>query len=375
MVEVVINTEEVRLELEREEGSIYAYESVDGVNWQLVTAVVLSLTNTSQPGMTAFAQMGEVVASLEQIEVVSDDKIVPDFTASTMSGLAPLTVDVSAIPVQAEDASYYWNFGTIDDAEGTTSSYTFAEPGEYIITLKVQSGDTLRTATKVVKVTWGDAAVTQRPFTINTGEVGESVRISAFAYGEAYTDSATTVPVSNPSEDVVNYYALFDENSVIAMDVVIPGVKEDINFNARNSVLATALYAPPEFYGVPTDLMGEFYKRFSAHPDFNSIVERVREGRQLYNSSDTSERIIKLAIDVARNYLQEQGEVPGTHLPGVVKAGTYIGQGAREFWCVHYTGNAVVFELEALEYTRAVVDVRDPEAVVQRVRAAQVARA
>ena len=60
---------------------------------------------------------------------------------------------------------------------------------------------------------------------------------------------------------------------------------------------------------------------------------------------------------------------PGTSVPGIIQAGTYVWQGTREFWCVHFTGRSVVFELEDLPYSRIVVDVRDPEAVVQRVRA------
>ena len=62
--------------------------------------------------------------------------------------------------------------------------------------------------------------------------------------------------------------------------------------------------------------------------------------------------------------------MPGTGLPGVIHAGTYIGE-TREFWCIHFTGRSIVFELEDLPYSRIVVDVRDPEAVVQRVRAAR----
>ena len=62
--------------------------------------------------------------------------------------------------------------------------------------------------------------------------------------------------------------------------------------------------------------------------------------------------------------------LPGTSFPGFILAGTYVGE-TREFWCIHYTGRGVVFELDGLFYTRIVVDVRDPEAVVQRVRAAR----
>ncbi len=62
---------------------------------------------------------------------------------------------------------------------------------------------------------------------------------------------------------------------------------------------------------------------------------------------------------------------PGTSVPGIVQAGTFYWRGEGEFWCIHYTGKSVVFELENLRYSRVVVDVRDPEAVVQRVRAAR----
>lgn len=58
----------------------------------------------------------------------------------------------------------------------------------------------------------------------------------------------------------------------------------------------------------------------------------------------------------------------GSNIPGLVYAGTYIGE-TREFWCVHFAGRSVVFELEDLPYDRVIVNVRNPEAVVQRVRA------
>lgn len=61
--------------------------------------------------------------------------------------------------------------------------------------------------------------------------------------------------------------------------------------------------------------------------------------------------------------------VPGTSIPSVIQAGTFYLQGGKEFWCVHYTSRSVVFELDDLPFTRIVVDVRDPEAVVKRVRA------
>ena len=61
--------------------------------------------------------------------------------------------------------------------------------------------------------------------------------------------------------------------------------------------------------------------------------------------------------------------LPGTSVPGLIQAGTYVGN-TREFWCVCYTGQSVIFELKDFSYNR-VADMRDPEAVVQRVQAAR----
>ena len=167
----------------------------------------------------------------------------PDFIASSLSGPAPLTVNFRAVPVGAADAGYSWNFNTIVDTPGEAASFTFTDPGEYAVVLKVQSGDRLRTATKIVTVTGGEPFMLQRPYTIDTKEVGESVEINVFSYGEVYTDSATTVPVADPKADQINYYDLRDATSDgVAMDVFIPGVKEEVRFNARNTVLSSTLY-------------------------------------------------------------------------------------------------------------------------------------
>lgn len=60
---------------------------------------------------------------------------------------------------------------------------------------------------------------------------------------------------------------------------------------------------------------------------------------------------------------------PGASVPGIVQAGTYYWRG--ELRCVRYTGRSVVFKFENLLYTRIVVDIHDPEAVVRRVRVAR----
>ena len=55
---------------------------------------------------------------------------------------------------------------------------------------------------------------------------------------------------------------------------------------------------------------------------------------------------------------------PGTHVPGVVVAGTYYEDGERVFWDVHDAAKAVVIELADQRYARLVIGVPDPRATV-----------
>jgi hypothetical protein len=55
---------------------------------------------------------------------------------------------------------------------------------------------------------------------------------------------------------------------------------------------------------------------------------------------------------------------PGTHLPGVITAGTFHQDGERVFWDVRDGARAVVIELVDERYARLVVEVADPGATV-----------
>ncbi|MFE7113493.1 hypothetical protein ACFU98_45565 [Streptomyces sp. NPDC057575] len=55
---------------------------------------------------------------------------------------------------------------------------------------------------------------------------------------------------------------------------------------------------------------------------------------------------------------------PGTHVPGVVTAGTFHVDGERVFWDVHDPAKAVVIQLADERYARLVIQVSDPRATV-----------
>lgn len=63
--------------------------------------------------------------------------------------------------------------------------------------------------------------------------------------------------------------------------------------------------------------------------------------------------------------------IPGTHLPGIIVAGSYLDNGKWTFWDVRGTGeNAIEVELEGVRYHRLVIDVADPDAECIRLQAA-----
>ncbi|MFE7811784.1 hypothetical protein ACFU5P_07355 [Streptomyces sp. NPDC057433] len=55
---------------------------------------------------------------------------------------------------------------------------------------------------------------------------------------------------------------------------------------------------------------------------------------------------------------------PGSHLPGVITAGTFHQDGEKVFWDVRDPSKAVVVELADERYARLVLQVDDPRATV-----------
>ena len=54
----------------------------------------------------------------------------------------------------------------------------------------------------------------------------------------------------------------------------------------------------------------------------------------------------------------------GTHVPGVIIAGTFRQEGDRVFWNVHQPEKVIVIELHEERYAKLVMEVADPPATV-----------
>jgi len=57
-------------------------------------------------------------------------------------------------------------------------------------------------------------------------------------------------------------------------------------------------------------------------------------------------------------------KAPGTHIPGFLTAGTFHLDGKRIFWDVRTPENVVVVDLNDEHYDQLVIEVKNPDAVV-----------
>ena len=63
--------------------------------------------------------------------------------------------------------------------------------------------------------------------------------------------------------------------------------------------------------------------------------------------------------------------LPGTHIPGLITAGTFYQSGRWVFWDVHDPAGTIVVDLADDRYDALVVEVADPAAAVAKIEAAR----
>jgi hypothetical protein len=84
-------------------------------------------------------------------------------------------------------------------------------------------------------------------------------------------------------------------------------------------------------------------------------------------------RAVRIDRAVARGWFHGL-RLPGTEIPGLIVAGTFVQRDGNVFFDVHDPDNTIVLDLDHEEYKRLVVEVEDPEATVAAVEAALAAR-
>jgi hypothetical protein len=74
--------------------------------------------------------------------------------------------------------------------------------------------------------------------------------------------------------------------------------------------------------------------------------------------------------DEVRERLRHSLRMPGTHLPGIITAGSYVEHGRWMFWDIHDGANAITIRIEHEKYDRLIVDVEDPASTVAAITTA-----
>jgi hypothetical protein len=60
--------------------------------------------------------------------------------------------------------------------------------------------------------------------------------------------------------------------------------------------------------------------------------------------------------------------LPGTHIPGVITAGTFYQDGKRVFWDVHNPEHTIVIDLHDERYSQLIVEVASPQTAVSLIK-------
>ncbi len=107
----------------------------------------------------------------------------------------------------------------------------------------------------------------------------------------------------------------------------------------------------------------------------NALIVHVRGMDRLWALKSRLEmplsHVVGAEVDpqVAREW-RKGIRAPGTHVPGVITAGTFYQEGDRVFWDVHDPERSVVIQLRDERYARLVIEVDDPPATAAAIQRA-----
>ena len=82
------------------------------------------------------------------------------------------------------------------------------------------------------------------------------------------------------------------------------------------------------------------------------------------------DQIAAVSAPPRQQVLRPHLRLPGTTIPWLLAAGTYVGPNQREFWCVTRRPQVLVVELTGHEFTRLVIETADPAADMRRLGSA-----
>ncbi len=142
-----------------------------------------TLTVTDSDGAISSTAIDIVVAASNVLPV-------PGFTATPSSGKASLLVQLDATASADSDgqiASYDWDYGNGATGNGVTSSYLYATPGAYVVTLTVTDDDAAAVATSIAVIVAPANVAPGASFsaTPSTGKAALTVQFDASASADS----------------------------------------------------------------------------------------------------------------------------------------------------------------------------------------------
>ncbi len=123
---------------------------------------------------------------------------------------------------------------------------------------------------------------------------------------------------------------------------------------------------------VATSFAGPHVAAVGVTPDDRLLVRPVGLMR-VWALSSGIDVPVSAIVDVGvspRKGLVKGWRAPGTYLPGVMTAGTFRRHGEKALWMVGRAKEVLVIELHSETYRHIVVQVEDPHAAVEALRAA-----
>jgi len=123
---------------------------------------------------------------------------------------------------------------------------------------------------------------------------------------------------------------------------------------------------------VATAYAGPNLAAIGVTPDDRLLVRPVGLVR-LWALSNGVDVPVASIVDVGvspKKGLSKRWRAPGTHLPGVMIAGTFRRRGEKDLWMVGPAKEVLVIELADQPYRHLIVQVEDPHAAVEALKAA-----
>lgn len=123
---------------------------------------------------------------------------------------------------------------------------------------------------------------------------------------------------------------------------------------------------------IATSLAGPSLAAVGVTPDDRLLVRPVGLVRLWALSSGVDvplDNVIDVGVHEKRGLLRGF-RAPGTYLPGFMTAGTFRSRGEKDLWMVGRADKVLVIELAEERFRHVIVQVEDPEAAVEALRAA-----